>query len=157
MAGSGRATEKAARAARLAVALGRWCLLGAGLLGGGCGGRAEGVSREEPAPVTQVPERGGPTRLGGASGVTTPSPAPTVAPDAVPTFCYSPTELERTPELEEMLPTLPAEAFDGAGCLAADYSDLLTPGRCVYDPSGAELTAGRCCYRLDSLTEDCPL
>jgi hypothetical protein len=163
MAGSGQATGGVARAASRVASAAAFAigLLGASLPGAGlgCGARAEGTSSDaDDAPVApvDVPARGGPTRLGGASGATTPSEAPSISPDAVQTYCYSLAELERTPELQEMLPTLPVDAFDGAGCLAADYSSLLIPGRCLYDPSGAELTEGRCCYRMDSLTAECP-
>ena len=132
----------------------------AGLLVMACGGRAEGVApgdtaETEPRAPVLVPERSGPTRLGGSSGATTPSVTPGIAPDAVQTFCYVPAELERTPELEELLAILPDDALDGSGCLAAEYSSLLLPGGCVYDPSGAELSSGRCCYRMDTATDDC--
>ena len=129
----------------------------------GCGGLAEGVApgaqqdQEDVEPHTPalVPPASGPARLGGTSGSTTPSAAPSIAPDAVQTFCYAPAALEQTPALEEILPFLPEEAFDSAGCLAGEYSGWLLPGRCVYDPSGAELQGGRCCYRMDSATPDC--
>jgi hypothetical protein len=131
-----------------------------GLLALACGGRAEGVAPgdeadgdgEPRAPVLVVPERGGPTRLGG-SGQTTPSATPTISPDAVQTFCYARDDLG--PELEELLAILPRDALDDAGCLAAQYSSVLSPGGCVYDPSGAELSSGLCCYRLDTATETC--
>jgi len=85
--------------------------------------------------------------------MTMPSVAPTVSPDAVQTFCYAPDAL--APELEELIAILPQDALDGVGCLAASYSSALLPGGCVYDPSGAELSNGRCCYRLDTATESC--
>ena len=146
MAGKGQTGRRVTFAALLALA---------------CGGRAEGVTPgEEPevdseprAPVLAVPERRGPTRLGGTSGQTMPSVTPTISPDAVQTFCYAPDELGS--ELEELLAILPREALDDAGCLAAEYSSVLLPGGCVYDPSGAELSSGRCCYRMDTATETC--
>ena len=132
----------------------------AGLLVLACGGRAEGLAPGEEAEASSaprapvvVPERGGPTRLGGASGRTMPSVTPTLSPDAVQTICYAPDELG--PELEELLAILPRDALDDAGCLAAEYSSVLLPGGCVYDASGAELSNGLCCYRMDSPTETC--
>lgn len=133
----------------------------AGLLALACGGRAEGVTAGEEAdvgsepraPVSMVPERRGPTRLGGTSGQTMPSVTPSISPDAAQTFCYAPDALES--ELEELLAILPRDAIDAAGCLAAEYSSALLPGGCVYDPSGAELSNGRCCYRMDTATETC--
>src|SRR5262245_23519126 len=73
----------------------------------GCGGRAEGTASEDEteqpdSALVVVPPRGGPARLGGASGAVTPSVAPSVSPDAVQTFCYVPSALENTPELEEL-------------------------------------------------------
>src|SRR5689334_8088988 len=125
-----------------------------GLLFLACGGRAEGVAPGEstegdPSAPALVPERGAPSRLGGASGTATPSVTPGIAPSAVQTFCYAPDELEQRPEVEELLAILPDDALDRAGCLAAEYSSLLLPGGCVYDPSGAERSNGRCCYRMD--------
>jgi len=145
-----------------ALDLGVAALAAACLLGGvGCGGRAEDGEPDgadeagAPAPAN-VPARGNPRQLGGGTGSTTPSQAPTIAPEAVQTFCYVPSSLERTPALEEVLPFLPADAFDGVGCLAGEYSSWLVPSRCVYDPSGADFANGRCCYRLDSVAPDCP-
>lgn len=149
-------------------------LLGLGGLGSallvsfGCGGRADGSpmgtagrkaadeNDDDEASPTAIPPRGSPTRLGGATGTTTPSEAPGIAPSAVPTFCYAPDDLDREPELQTLMPLLPEAAFDASGCLTSEYSGWLVPGRCVYDPSGAELTDGRCCYRMDGVVPDCP-
>lgn len=137
----------------------RWVsLLAAPLLA--CGGRAEGLSPGEEAeaaseprePVAVVPERGGPARLGGTSGRTTPSVTPTIS-SAVQTICYAREELG--PDLEELLAILPPDALDEAGCLAAQYSSVLLRGGCVYAPSGADFSSGRCCYRMDTATDNC--
>jgi hypothetical protein len=122
-------------------------------LASACGGRAEGDSRDEPSgPVADSPAEDPAPRP------TRPRNEPVAAPrtprvEVMPPreeheVCYERDALENLPELGAIIDGLGAQALAPNGCLSGNYAGWLAGGGCQYDPNGALLRDGECCYVL---------
>lgn len=118
-----------------------------------CGGRAEGdggSSGSLPAPPATRPVERPPGTTGNRDpDVGRPMPTTSAPPPPEPgEICYERDAVDDIPQLSAIADLLPNEAFAPNGCLSGDYAGWLAGGDCQYDPSGAVLRDGECCYVL---------
>lgn len=126
-------------------------------LASACGGRAAGESDGEPSgPAADSPaERPGRPQPGTTprrdpvDGSRTPPPVEVRPPPPEDgEVCYERDELEEISELSSIAALLGPDVIAPNGCLSGDYAGWLAGGGCQYDPNGAVLRDGACCYVL---------